>query len=125
MPVRLMVAEEQAEEADRILKNSDQLSPTEEPSSFSPLEKVRREEPTNSNPWEILAIASLFLFPGIYLVLQTHPAWFRRGRTMLSVSVLHGAGWLAIAVGLFFMALYFTRAGRWPVTRKPKNFKHN
>jgi hypothetical protein len=34
MPVRLLVAEEQAEEADRILKNSDQLSPEEQASTF-------------------------------------------------------------------------------------------
>jgi Putative prokaryotic signal transducing protein len=107
MPVRLMVAEEQAEEADRILKNSDQLLSAEEPSCFSSLENVRRQEPTNNNPWEILAIASLFFFPAICLVLQTHPVWLRRGNTMLPVSVLHGAGWLAIAVGLSFMALYF------------------
>jgi hypothetical protein len=109
MPVRLMVAEEQAEEANRILKNGDQLSPAE-PASSVPIEPPpddRREERTNNNPWEILAIASLFFFPGICLLLQIHPAWFRHGRTMLSVSVLHGAGWLAIAVGLSFMALYF------------------
>jgi len=109
MPVRLMVAEEQAEEADRILKNSDQLSPAEQAYSFpiEPLEAERREERTNNNPWEILAIAWLFFFPGICLHLQTRPAWFRRGRMMLSVSVLHGAGWLAIAVGLSFTLLYF------------------
>jgi hypothetical protein len=119
MPVRLMVAEEQAEEADRILKNSDQVSPGGQPSSLSikPLD-VRREERTNNNPWEILAIASLFFLPGICLLLQTHPAWFRRGRMMLSVSVLHGAGWLAIAVGLSFMALYFYT--RWSLVRDEK-----
>src|SRR5437588_529410 len=100
MPVRLLVAEEQAEEADRILKNSDQLSPKERASTF-PTEPAKEEVPeerANNNPWEILAIASLFFFPGIYLLLQTRPAWLRRGRTMLSVSVLHGAGWLAFAV---------------------------
>jgi hypothetical protein len=65
MPVRLLVAEEQAEEADRILKNSDQLSPEEQGSTFplEPAREERQEERGNKNPWEILAIASLFFFP--------------------------------------------------------------
>jgi uncharacterized membrane-anchored protein len=109
MPVRLLVAEEQAEAAERILKNSDQLSPEEQVFTF-PAEPAReewQEERANKNPWEILAIASLFFLPGVYLLLQTHPAWMRRGPTMVPVSVLHGAGWLAIAVGLSFTVLYF------------------
>jgi len=109
MPVRLLVAEEQAEEADRILKNSDQLSPEERASTF-PTEPAKEEVPeerANNNPWEILAIASLFFLPGVCLLLQTHPAWIRRARTMLPVSILHVAGWLAIAVGLSFTILYF------------------
>jgi hypothetical protein len=109
MPVRLLVAEEQAEEADRILKNSDRLWPEEQAATF-PAEPAREEKPeggADNNPWEILAIASLFFFPGICLLLQTQPAWLRRGRTMLSVSVLHGGGWLAIVVGLSLTVLYF------------------
>ncbi len=109
MPVRLLVAEEQAEEADRILKNSDELSPEEQSATFltKPAKRQSKEEQTNNNPWEILAIASLFFFPGICLLRQTQPAWLRRGRTMLPVSVLHGGGWLAIVVGLSFTVLYF------------------
>jgi len=109
MPVRLLVAEEQAEEADRLLKNSDQLSPEEKASTFptEPAKEERREERGNDNPWEILAIASLFFFPGICLLLQTRPAWMQRVRTILPVSVLHSVGWLAIAVGLSFTVLYF------------------
>jgi uncharacterized membrane-anchored protein len=109
MPVRLLVAEEQAEEAHRILKNSDQLSPEEQAATFptEPAKQESKEEKTNSNPWEILAIALLFFLPGVYLLLQIRPAWMRRGSTMVPVSVLHGAGWLAIAVGLSFTVLYF------------------
>jgi uncharacterized membrane-anchored protein len=109
MPVRLLVAEEQAEEADRILKNSDQPSPEEQVSTFpvDPAREERQEERANNNPWEILAIASLFFLPGVCLLLQTRPAWIRRARTMLPVSILHVAGWLAIAVGLSFTVLYF------------------
>src|SRR5438105_11108722 len=64
MPVRLLVAEEQAEEAARILKNSDQLSPEEQVSTFAvePAREERQEERGNKNPWEILAIGSLFFF---------------------------------------------------------------
>jgi Putative prokaryotic signal transducing protein len=109
MPVRLLVAEEQAEEADRILKNSDRLLPEEQASYFptAPAKEQREGERANNNPWEILAIGSLFFFPGVFLLLQTRPAWIRRGATMVPVSVLHGAGWLAIAVGLSFTVLYF------------------
>ena len=109
MPVRLLVAEEQAEEAERILKNSDQLSPEEQASTFAvePAREERQEERGNKNPWEILAIGWLFFFPGVCLLLQIHPAWIRRARTMLPVSILHVAGWLAIAVGLSFTILYF------------------
>ena len=109
MPVRLMVAEEQAEEADRLLKNSDQFSPEAQVHScpIEPLEDETREERTNNNPWEILAIASLFFFPGICLLLQTRPAWMQRVRTMLPVSLLHAVGWLAMIVSLFFAVLYF------------------
>jgi Putative prokaryotic signal transducing protein len=109
MPVRLLVAEEQAEEADRILKDSDQLWPEEQAATF-PTESANEETPKergSNNPWEILAIASLFFFPGVCLLLQTRPAWIRRARTMLPVSILHVAGWLAIAVGLSFTILYF------------------
>lgn len=87
MPVRLLVAEEQAEEADRILKNSDRLWPEEQAATF-PAEPAREEKPeggADNNPWEILAIASLFFFPG-----------------------MHGGGWLAIVVGLSLTVLYFS-----------------
>src|SRR5437870_13456627 len=62
MPVRLLVPEEQAEEADRILKNSDQLSPEEHASIFltDPAKKERRAERANNNPRVIIARASLF-----------------------------------------------------------------
>lgn len=112
MPVRLLVAEEQAEEADRVLRNSDQLSPQEQVSTFhSPPTELgkeeREEERANDNPWEMLAMASLFFLPGVSLLLQSRPAWMRRGVTMVPVSVLHGAGWLAITVGLSLIVLYF------------------
>jgi uncharacterized membrane-anchored protein len=123
MPVRLLVAEEQAEEADRILKNSDQLSPEEQASTFStePAKEERPEDRGNNNPWEILAIASLFFFPGICLVLQTRPAWLRRGNTMLPVSILHAVGWLAIVVGLSFTVLYFYTRRSLARDEKPKD----
>jgi len=112
MPVRLLVVEEQGEKADWILKNSKQLSAEEQASALDtfpaqPAKEERQEERANNNPWEILAIGSLFFFPGVCLLLQTRPASMRRGRTMLPVSVLHGAGWLAIVVGLSFTFLYF------------------
>jgi len=112
MPVRLLVTEEQAEEADCILKSSDQFWSEEQAATFAiePAKRESKEEQANDNPWEILGIASLFFFPGICLLLQTRPAWLRRGRAMLSVSVLHAVGWLAIVVGLSFTVLYlYTR----------------
>jgi hypothetical protein len=86
MPVRLLVAEEQAEEADRILKNSDQLSPEEQVSTFpaEPAREERQEERGNNNPWEILAKRPYFSSPAfVYFFRPAPPGCGAEGRCCL------------------------------------------
>lgn len=116
MPVRLLVADEQAEEADRILKNNNQPSTKDQRSavdtfSANPAKEEMQEEQASNNPWELLAMASLFFFPGVCLLLQKQPVWMLlRGRfrgAVLSIALIHSVGWLAIAVALSLAVLYF------------------
>lgn len=117
MPIRLLVADEQAEEARRILNGDAQSSTEDDPhSTLSALEAApATEEPpeifARDNPWELLAMASLFFFPGICLLLQKRPVLMGpKGRfrgAVLSTSVTHSVGWLAVAVALFLTLLYF------------------
>src|SRR5438067_6732033 len=69
MPVRLLVAEEQAEEADRVLKNPSQ--DRADSIATVPGDRLQQRVATN-NPWELLAIAALLLLPGLMLLLQKH-----------------------------------------------------
>jgi hypothetical protein len=76
MPVRLLVAEKQAEEAERILKNSDQLSPEEQVSTFpvEPAREERQEERGNKNSWEILGSGRYFSSPAfVYFFRPARP----------------------------------------------------
>jgi glucan phosphoethanolaminetransferase (alkaline phosphatase superfamily) len=64
----------------------------------------------DAHPWEILAIASVYLLPGICLALQKYPIILlppRRYRpVVLPISMIHSMGGLAIVVALLFVALY-------------------
>jgi hypothetical protein len=66
------------------------------------------------NPWELLAIASLFFFPGIGLLVQHETVRFRQPRaryfpaaiTEFSVGQAHFFGWCAVSVAALFVLLY-------------------
>ncbi|MDP9004638.1 MAG: DUF2007 domain-containing protein, partial [Verrucomicrobiota bacterium] len=62
MPVRILVAEEQAQEADRILREAagNQIEFTTETTQQA-REQPHSLSPGNNNPWEILAVAALLL----------------------------------------------------------------
>src|ERR1700686_1709724 len=78
MPVRLLVAEDQAEEAERVLRNPSQDCPDFEPNPDTRVEETTvtiagdrlQQRAATNNPWELLAVAALLLLPGLMLLLQ-------------------------------------------------------
>jgi Putative prokaryotic signal transducing protein len=131
MPVRIVVADEQAEEADRVLKNADRsfagFNSTPDGGVQETIETVGQERPpgrehqlavqslAKNNPWEILVIAALLLVPSLGLLLQKHglilAAW-RSGRIsrtetiIVSPATAHVLGALGVA-GAFLLTILF------------------
>ena len=114
MPVRLLVAEDQAEEAERILTHPGLESA--DPDASQGGEGVAAEEGTPSNnPWELLAIAALIALPGALLLMQKHelimaPPEERISRkfiTVLSVTTTHLLGAVVIAAAILVTFVYF------------------
>jgi hypothetical protein len=75
---------------------------------------IRRYLQKRNNPWELLAIAALFILPGVTLIFQGEPIivvpHVGRGDPFiesLSPAGAHIAGWCAVALGIFFVILYF------------------
>jgi drug/metabolite transporter (DMT)-like permease len=70
---------------------------------------------TKNNPWEILVVAALFFFPGLFMLFRHGPLIaiqqsFRYAPSAVTAISEHGAhifGILAIAVALAFLTLYF------------------
>jgi hypothetical protein len=123
MSIRILVAEEQFEDASRVL---DETAPAlaEEVESAVAAKSVDeggavfREEPETrhgpdllekNNPWEILVVALLFFGPGVVLLRQKHSALMTRGRyvTVLSPENEHWCGAIAIAIAVALIGLYF------------------
>jgi SAM-dependent methyltransferase len=112
MPVRLLVPEEQAEEAARILADGGRDRPDVEmrvePQSVAP-------PSASTNPWELLALALLVALPGVVLLLQKYDLVLvapyrrisRRAITIIPPNDAHLIGALVIAAALFLVALYF------------------
>lgn len=112
MPIRLLVADEQTERANRILEGADPPTLMNEHINADRRQAVPAAElAVPNNPWELLVIASLFLIPGICLLVQKHPLFmppkYHLRGTLLATSVTQGMGWLAIAVSLSLIMLYF------------------
>jgi ABC-type multidrug transport system permease subunit len=77
---------------------------------------TREQRRSKNNPWEILVIAALFFFPGVFMLVQRGPliAVQQTFNWVLPSSVTaiseHGAhifGGLAVGVGLVFLWFYF------------------
>jgi hypothetical protein len=118
MPIRLLVADEQVEEARRILEEDAQPSTEDDPHfTVSALEVAPTTEESapvfaRDNPWELLVMASLFLIPAICLLLLKHPLLMAPNGgqfpgAVLSTSLIHGIGWLAVAVAFLLTISYF------------------
>jgi hypothetical protein len=105
MPVRLVVSDTQFEQAARILAGEAVLETEDRQEGFE-------ESAGSNNPWEILAIAYLFLVPGFGFLLESR--WLilvvsRRGTTriILSPFQLHLIGGALILAALSLVLLYF------------------
>jgi hypothetical protein len=119
MPVRLMVAEDQLEEAIRVLKDPPDgrgtvlLSAAKAAvvsASDGPDAEMRRQP---NKPWEFLALALLVAIPGILLLLQKHdllivaPVRRRWVTTTMPVTNVHILGALVLGAALYLAWLFF------------------
>jgi putative signal transducing protein len=114
MPIRLRVAEDEAEQASRIL-NAEEGEGVELDTAMAaasaPPEMQAPREVMKDNPWELLAIASLFFVPAICFLQQRYPVGAASGPRarvgIAAISVSHFLGSLAIGFALFLAAVYF------------------
>jgi hypothetical protein len=118
MPVRLLVAEEQLEEAARILSDPPDglnLEPAVENEIAQAASRVRHEEDeSDNNPWQLLALAFLIAIPGVMLLAQKYDLLLvayqrarRGGITVISPADAHILGLVVIAVSCLLVFLYF------------------
>lgn len=110
MPIRLMVVEDQAEEANRILQGDLEGAAALEEKALSQSDQPSKKERPD-RPWELLIIAFYFLVPGICVLLIQYPARFAKtslGRYLIArLAILHMFGWLAVGFALFLVALFW------------------
>jgi hypothetical protein len=116
MPIGLLVDEDQAEQALRILDGDAEpavdLEATPTPTiTSSPWGSETPDEMAKNNPWELLAAAALFLFPGICVLQIKYPAvtpsTVRQSWVVSRLWALHFFGWLAVAFAASLIATYF------------------
>jgi hypothetical protein len=120
MPVRLLVAEDQAEEAARILKHPpDGLSAGSaarlETAAISFPSADNQEAERKNSPWEFLLVALLVSIPGIILLTQEHDLILfastrrlvRGDFTVISPTNAHWIGAAVIGLALFLVFLFF------------------
>jgi len=123
MPVRLLVAEEDVDKATHVLEDPTREYDVDRGGLSGEQRETSQESAAKNNPWEILAIASLFFLPGVALLLQTKqlillsPSWasrwnasyrFRRGYiTVFSPHAAHLLGFLAISIAVLLAILFF------------------
>ena len=124
VPIRLLVDDDQTEQAMRVLNGDLEEAAEIEASAHLapwPADSEATGEAPNNNPWELLLIAFYFLVPGICVLRTKYPAavvsrWLLR-REIAAVTIFHFLGWLAIGFAAFLIALYF-RVRRSSTTRQ-------
>jgi hypothetical protein len=118
MPVRLLVADEQLEEAARILNDPPDglhVEPAVEQEIAQAASQLEhKEEPSDNNPWQLLALAGLVAIPGVMLLAQTQNLLLvestrprRRWTTIITQTQAHILGLVVILVSCFLVFLYF------------------
>jgi len=116
MPVRILVADEQVEIADHVLRNADKGAAAFDSLPNGEAQDLRQRSPATNNPWEILALALLLSVPGVELLLQKHELVLvaRRGDRVsrnwiitFSPPTVHLFGALVITAALSLTFLYF------------------
>jgi hypothetical protein len=119
MPIRLLVADEQADEANHILEHAVENAAGFNSAAWQPrhetINERLRQQPARNNPWEILVLALLLLLPGLGLILQKRqliliPSRSRMSRTSIttfSPGTAHFFGALVIGVVLLLVILFF------------------
>jgi hypothetical protein len=77
---------------------------------------TREERRSKNNPWEILVIAALFFFPGLFMLVHRGPLFaiqqsfhwvLPSSVTAISEHGAHIFGGLAVGVGVVFVWFYF------------------
>jgi SAM-dependent methyltransferase len=112
MPVRLLVAEEHLEEANRILDSGGQDRADVELAAAC---ETAAPPLANQNPWELLAVALLLALPGFVLLFQTKGivlvAPYRRitrgAITLIPAANVQLIGAFVVAAALFLVGVYF------------------
>ena len=113
VPIRLVVRDDQAEQAARILNGDPEAAAQLEEgldAATMPPDTEQSELPSG-NPWELLAIASLFLFPGICILQIKYPSVItstgRETWVLARLWAMHLLGWLAVAFAASLIVAYF------------------
>jgi Putative prokaryotic signal transducing protein len=120
MPIRLMVLENQAEMAARILEGDvEGIVALQDKGAAAEMETAETEFQTRPDPpWELLFLAFYLLLPGLCVVLIKYPTRFANtgwGRYVIAkIAIFHMFGWLAIAFAVCLVALF------WYVQRFPE-----
>ncbi len=115
MPIRLLVADEYAREANEILKHAMENSADFRSIERHATDEAIPEKSAQNNPWEILVLALLLLLPGLGLILQKHqliliPSSRRMSRssiTIFSAATAHFFGALIIGLVVLLVILFF------------------
>ena len=114
VPIRLVVKDDQAELAARILNgDAEAAADLETTPDITPSlsESETPSEMAKNNPWELLAIAALFLFPGICVLQIKYPAVIpstvRENWVVARLWSMHFFGWLAVVFASSLISAYF------------------
>lgn len=117
MPVRLVVAEEQLEEAARILSDPPDglhVEPAVEKEIAQASARLKREDESNpNNPWQLLGLALILAIPGVMLLVQKQNLLFvvfhrtRHWATAIPPITSHIVGLMFLAGSGLLVFLYF------------------
>ncbi|HWY50762.1 MAG TPA: DUF2007 domain-containing protein [Chthoniobacterales bacterium] len=114
VPIRLVVAEADAERAIHILSGefgkADEIELSEESTSMSGGEP-KSSENANRNPWELLVLAFYLFVPAVAMLSMKYPAVpgpeLRSQYWIAKATILHFLSWLAVILAAALIGFYF------------------